>query len=505
MKPNILLITADQWRGDSLGLAGHPVVRTPAIDRLASEGVAFLRHYAGTAPCSPARAVLYTGLFQMNNRVCRNGTPLDDRFDNIARMARRAGYDPTLFGYTDVSPDPRVHDPDDPLLTTYEGILPGFTVRLKLPEHEGPYLSWLRGRGHDVADTCAAHRAVDPAEVSSAPPVYSRGETPTAFVAGEFIRWLSEQEEDRPWFAHVSFIRPHPPFIAPEPYNTLYDPASGPAFAARPSVAEERGLHPFVDWQIDRCQKAHFIAGASGMAADWSEEQRRIIRAIYWGMISEVDDQFARMRQAMEVAGAWDNTLVIFTSDHGELMGDHHLFGKGGFFDGSYHIPLVIRMPGHDGARGAKVEEFTGAVDIMATLSDILGVAPKTSADGHSLKPFLDGTGPEKWRDAAFWEFDFRDIPHQKAEEHFSLSSRQCNGSVLRSDAFKYVHFAGLPPLLFDLRSDPAETTNVAADPAYRDVRLEMAEKLLAIRAEHLDQTLALTELTESGPMSRRS
>src|SRR5690606_775984 len=95
-RPNILLITCDQWRGDSLGLAGHPVGRTPSADALARDGTAFLRHYAGTAPCSPARACLYTGLYQMTNRVCSNGTPLDDRHDNIARAARRAGYDPTL-------------------------------------------------------------------------------------------------------------------------------------------------------------------------------------------------------------------------------------------------------------------------------------------------------------------------------------------------------------------------------------------------------------------------
>ena len=133
---NILLITADQWRGAATGYAGHPLVKTPSLDALAADGVAFLNHFASTAPCSPARASLYTGLYQMNHRVCRNGSPLDDRFDNIARAARRAGYDPTLFGYTDQSPDPRTLPPGDPALTSYEGILPGFTVRVKLPEDE---------------------------------------------------------------------------------------------------------------------------------------------------------------------------------------------------------------------------------------------------------------------------------------------------------------------------------------------------------------------------------
>ncbi len=117
-----------QWRGDCLSVAGHPVVKTPNADALAAEGVLFRRHYGGAAPCSPARACLYTGLYQMNNRVCRNGTPLDARHGNIALHARSLGYDPTLFGYTDVSLDPRLLAPATPRLQSYEGVLPGFTV-----------------------------------------------------------------------------------------------------------------------------------------------------------------------------------------------------------------------------------------------------------------------------------------------------------------------------------------------------------------------------------------
>lgn len=112
-RPNVLLIACDQWRGDCLSAAGHPVVKTPNADALAAEGVLFRRHYGGAAPCSPARACLYTGLYQMNNRVCRNGSPLDARHGNIAQHARSIGYDPTLFGYTDVSLDPRLLAPRD--------------------------------------------------------------------------------------------------------------------------------------------------------------------------------------------------------------------------------------------------------------------------------------------------------------------------------------------------------------------------------------------------------
>jgi hypothetical protein len=124
---NVRLITLDQFRGDSLSCAGHPVVRTPNLDRLAAGGVRLARHYSQSAPCSPGRASLYTGLYQMNHRVVANGTPLDRRFDNIAKAARRAGYAPALFGYTDQSIDPRdARGASDERLSNYDGVLPGF-------------------------------------------------------------------------------------------------------------------------------------------------------------------------------------------------------------------------------------------------------------------------------------------------------------------------------------------------------------------------------------------
>ncbi len=134
---NFLLITLDQFRGDCLGAAGHPVVKTPHLDRLAREGVRLARHYSQAAPCGPGRASLYTGMYQTNHRVVANGTPLDARFDNVAWAARRAGYLPTLFGYTDQAVDPReTTGPGDPRLLTYEAVLAGVAAR-----------PWLRHRG----------------------------------------------------------------------------------------------------------------------------------------------------------------------------------------------------------------------------------------------------------------------------------------------------------------------------------------------------------------------
>ena len=134
-RPNLLLVTLDQWRGDHLSSAGHPTVSTPNLDRLASEGVRFTRHFAQAAPCGPSRASLLTGTYQHVHRSVANGTPLDARFTNVALEAREAGYEPVLFGHTDTTVDPRTVSVGDPRLEDYEGFLPGFRVGLELPEH----------------------------------------------------------------------------------------------------------------------------------------------------------------------------------------------------------------------------------------------------------------------------------------------------------------------------------------------------------------------------------
>jgi arylsulfatase A-like enzyme len=236
--------------------------------------------------------------------------------------------------------------------------------------------------------------------------------------------------------------------------------------------------------------------------ADLSDAEFRQIKATYFGMIAEVDAQLGRAFAAIKAAGQWNNTLVIFTSDHAELMGDHYLLGKGGYHDQSQHVPLVIRDP-LTRARGNVVEDFTEAVDLYPTLLEAMGVEPAHAGDGRSLAPFLSGDEPPGgWRDAAHWEFDFRDVAGQSAETALGLDSVSLNMAAIRTERWKYVHFAALPPLLFDLDADPDCLHNLAADPSHAAVRAEMAERLLNWRARHLDQTLALTELTPNGVAS---
>jgi arylsulfatase A-like enzyme len=489
--PNVLLITADQWRADCLGCAGHPVVQTPNIDLIATEGVRFARHYAQAAPCSPARACLYTGLYQMTNRVVFNGTPLDRRHLTIAQSFRALGYDPTLFGYTDIGVDPRTTMPLDPWLRTYEGILPGMSVRVHLPDYPGQWLSWLRSHGHDIPlnwkdlflplDESGLH--------VGKPPKFSAAETQTAYLVDEFGKWLGEQRG--PWFAHLSFLSPHPPFAVPEPYASMYSVDDGPDFV-RPASRDGSGLrHPYLAFANEAQRQS------------LGEPEERQMRATYWGMVSEVDAQIGRVREILEAAGQWDDTIFVLTSDHGEQLGDHHLWGKLGFFDQSFHVPLIIRAPG--GESGRVVTDFSESIDLFPTMLDLAGAAVPTHLDGRSLKAYVVGEEVETPRSEAHFEFDFRDFVHGHAMDVLGLDLDNCSLAVYRDASFKYVHFAGLPPVLFDLGADPFELEDVADDPSYLGIRLAYAEKLLSWRARHLDRQLTGLALTDKGVIDGRA
>lgn len=513
MKKNVLLITADQWRGDCLGAAGHPLVKTPNLDALAKESVRFQQHYSGAAPCSPARACLYTGLYQMNNRVCTNGTPLDSRHFTLAQAARRGGYNPVLFGYTDQTVDPRDVDETDPRTRTYEGVLPGFDRRIGWPDDELQWLSWLEQQGYpDALQGHEESRIHQPANGASdpptqSPPSYRAEHTQTAYLTDEFSRWLAEQKHQHDaqqpgWFAHLSFLRPHPPFCVPEPYSTQFDPADIPDFVGETSAEEVASQHPYLEYELRHLKKSNFIPGVDGFVREWGESEFKTIAALYYGMVAEVDAQLGRLFAALRKEECWDNTIIVFTSDHGEQLGDHSLLGKMGFYDQSYHIPLIIRDPSHGIAHGQSVDLFTESVDVMPTLLELIGQTVPAHLDGKSLVPMLRGETPSIWRASAHWEFDFRCVISQRAEQELHLPSQLCNLSVIRDNNYKYVHFAGMPPLLFDLVEDPAETINLAEHESYQSIRLYLAEKLLRWRAQHLDQSLALTMVGDDGAVS---
>ena len=238
---NVLFITADQWRGDCLSALGHPMVRTPNLDALAAEGVLFKRHFANAAPCGPSRASMHTGMYLQNHRSGTNGTPLDARHTNWAKEAAAIGYDPVLFGYTDTSNDPRGRDASDPLLTSYERPLPGIrpVCHLALGDPT-PWTDFLKAHGFEVPADIGfawAHRAPGPdyedGLAHPKPLLYPTEFDDTAFLVDRVMDYIGAARA--PFIAHLSLLRPHPPFVAPEPYNKMYDPAEVPEFRRRTS------------------------------------------------------------------------------------------------------------------------------------------------------------------------------------------------------------------------------------------------------------------------------
>ncbi|MBK5333711.1 MAG: sulfatase-like hydrolase/transferase [Ilumatobacteraceae bacterium] len=474
--PNILLITLDQFRADCLSCAGHPVVQTPALDDLASQGIRLTRHYSQAAPCSPGRAALYTGTYQMNNRVVANGTPLDSRLDNVAHAARRAGYTPALFGYTDQGVDPRfVDDPDDPRLSTYEGVLPGFDPVLDMSGWQLPWLQWLNSHGYDFADpiTALACENERPVELST-----------STFLTNGFLDWLDDQHE--PWFAHVSYLRPHPPYSAAGEFATMYDPASCPAPIPIPNPANR---HRLFDALL-----ASPIAAAPTDLADVARMQ-----AQYFGMISEVDAQLARIWAVLKEREEWQKTVIVVTADHAEQLGDQGLIQKAGFYESSYAVLGIVRDPLSDYV--GVIDDFTENVDIMPTLCEAMGIDVPTQCDGFPLTPFMRGERPSWWRDAAYYEWDWRDvfIAHGKHEWPWDRRLERQNLAVRRSRDRAFVHFGDGSWRCFDLAADPTWQTEVA-DP---EVVLAEAAAMLSWRSRNLDRTMT-GMLLQDGGIGRR-
>jgi arylsulfatase A-like enzyme len=507
---NVLLITADQFRGDALSALGHPNVRTPNLDRLAASGVHFVRHYAQASPCGPSRASLLTGLYMMNHRSVRNGTPLDARHATLPGELRKAGLAPTLFGYTDTSLDPRERDPADPALKTYEGVMPGFDVGLYMSEHPKAWLAYLEAQGYaipksgsrpwykpDAKGDAGADRGA-----TWAPAFYKKEHSETSFLTDAALRHLAHPAE--PWFVHVSYIKPHPPFVATAPFHDAVDPAQVSLPARAENAATEAKLHPWLAWKLANQSKNGWTEAGPLDPARISDRDLRQLRATYFGMIAEVDEQIGRLLGKLEASGELDRTLVIFTSDHGELLGDHWMLGKDGWHDGAFHIPLIVRAPETPADnRGRRVTAFTEAVDVMPTILDWLGRAAPTACDGDSLMPWLKGESPVVWRTEAAWEYDYRDIAGQIPESALLLSSDQCSLGVIRGKRFKYVHFAGLPPILYDLKKDPGELRNWANDGGYAGVLLHYAQRMLTWRMLHADRGLSRQWLGPTGPIER--
>lgn len=503
MKKNILLVTADQWRGVCLSALNHPHVKTPNFDALIADGIAFKQHYSVCVPCAPARASLLTGMYMQNHRVTRNGTPLDNRHSNIAIELSKAGYKPKLFGYTDTALDPRFNSEQDVLRHGYEGVLQGFEEGLLLPsEKPEKWLNWLNENGFDFNTFEDAFSTVsssndDNVARAGKPLPYNAEYSQTAFLTHHVIDYINQHQakDDSPWCIHLSYFRPHPPFVAPPPYHNMYDPND------LQSIKQPTGNtlnHPYLkaarsplgDWPESWIEQITTHANR-----DVYDQETRQIKATYYGLISKVDEYFGNLIQHLKNIGEYENTLIIMTSDHAELMGDHGLFGKRGFYKESYHIPLIIRDPLQKTQfRGHIEQSFSESIDIMPTILDWIDQPVPKQCDGKSLLPFIhkDQAKQEdrKWRNEVYWEYDFHDTQSPLLEQSMGLEMNDCKLNALYNENYLYVHFASLPNLFFDLKKDPEAHNNVIERPEYAGHVLEFTQRLLSWRMKNDERIL---------------
>ena len=506
---NVLLIVVDQWRGDHLGSLGAGWVKTPRLGALARRGVTFRQHFAQGAPCGPARTSLQTGKYVMNHRVVYNGVPLDARHDHMARMLRRAGYDPALVGYSTTTPDPRGLSPTDFRFRTNGDIADSWRVVAQLDEQRSRtdaarnYVGWVTARApHHAgrsADQLWQARSGSPRPDGS-PSVVEAEFSDSAWLTDSAIEYLQGRPTGEPWMLHFGLYRPHPPFAAPAPYNgsPSLEKIPAPVRAARPD--DEAGGHPYMRQVLSTQDLGSYMVGGKGQPSGLGDGELRLLRQAYAGLIEEADTQIGRVLDTLADRGELDSTLIVFTSDHGEQLGDHYMLGKMGFYDQSYHVPLIVVDPAAeaDTTRGMVFDGLTESIDVLPTILDWTGIEVPHTCDGVSLLPIVRGATKEA-RDSVHFEFAVRGgflVPDRWT---LGMDYRTCDLSVLRTDRYKYVHFQTLPPLLFDLREDPGELHDRSRDPAYASVMLELAQKMLSWRMHYAERELVNLSASPAG------
>jgi arylsulfatase A-like enzyme len=289
----------------------------------------------------------------------------------------------------------------------------------------------------------------------------------TPYMTSRAMEFMG-QAGDRPWCLHLSFIKPHWPYIAPAPYNAMYGPQH--VLPAVRSEAERADPHP-----VYREFMEHRVSRAFSR-----DEVRAEVIPVYMGLIKQIDDQLGLLFRFMEERGLMANTLVVFTSDHGDYLGDHWLGEKDLFHDASVRVPLIVSDPSPeaDKARGSVCDELVEAIDLAPTFLEAAGADWRGQAhrlEGRSLMPFLRGERPAQWRRYAVSEDDYALLP---AAARLGLEPRDARLVMIADRRWKYVHAIGFRPMLFDLEADPSELDDLGAGPAFAEERARLAAAL---------------------------
>jgi len=442
-RPNILVFVTDDQKWDTLGSYGNKVIRTPNIDRIANEGVLFKYAFVQVPQCVPSRASLLTGRYPQAHRVRWNSIPLPDDEVTIGELLNDAGYQTAAFGKLHIPPQnpqrlgfqySRTHG-------EYNRYLAEQGIKGGMHASKGPYVK-LGGK--------AAVPGTFP---------YPKEHYITNWIGDRAVEYLREvRDPDKPFFMYVSFFRPHVAWNPPEPYDTMYDPKDIPL---PPTPPED------LDGKPASIKAYRRIMGTDKM----TEDELRAIIALHYGLVTLVDDNVGKLLNALDEAGVAENTIVVYLTDNGTLLGDHELIRKGLYiYDGNSRTPLVMRWPQHLPA-GKELDALAEEIDVMPTLLAATGLDIPARVQGMNLLPVIEGRRLGK--DAAFTQIGFE--------------ANRCITSI-RTRKWRYVYYTTGEGELYDHENDPYEITNLFGNPEYKDVVYELQERLLRWRTEIQDR-----------------
>lgn len=507
-RPNFVYIITDQHRFDWLGITGHPVVKTPNIDRIAQGGTIFDRFYVANPVCMPNRAALLTGRYSSINSVRCNGIPLSKDANTFTERLMDEGYDTAALGklhlqtmtavpssdatqelsnpeleaktyyadasYTEESIENWQPDSEHDLTYPYYGFNSVDLITLHGVGGAGHYGHWLRAQRDDAKAWCAPqnqlpHDYTCPQAVRTSLPedLYH-----TRYIGRSAVAYLKDpKRQETPFFAFVSFPDPHHPFNPPGKYWDMYDPD---------------------DFEVP----PNFDADQQTRLVRWLKETQGTIREVYMGpnpvtrrevqeamaltagMITMIDDAAGDILAALTETGLADNTVVVFNSDHGELMGDHGLLFKGPVhYDPVIHVPMIWFDPRID--QVAHCQGFASTIDIAPTILATAGVAPYYGIQGNDLTPAL--RGGDTGRDAILVEDEY----------HSPLCySRPPRVRTVRTDRYRLSIVIGEDDAeLYDLQNDPFEVSNLIDDPDHLRIKADLTMKLAQLMGDAVDHS----------------
>lgn len=476
---NVLLILVDEWRHDTLSVAGHPVVRTPAIDALAARGTRFTEAYCASPLCVPSRVSMFTGQYVNRHGGCGNGHAdhIRPEQDTLIHHLHAAGYRCGQAG--------KNH-------TFQDGVFERYFCSRDEYMHWGKTHGEIRDsdravrafREHDTRDYFSklsfSSNALMGEGLIPTPEPFPAAQCPTARIAEDGIRFL-EQHQDGPFCLHLSFPDPHWPNLLCEPWFSQYDPMTLPPLEAWPMDWDG---HPF----------KHFVQSRACEYDRYSEAERRRILATYYGQCSYIDDAVGQVLIRLHQLGLDQNTLIVFAADHGNFAGRYGLIGKtGGFYDALVRIPCIIAGPGLPAGRVA-----SGAIsniDLAPTLLDLLQLPALPAAQGRSFLPLLRGE-TESHRDAIFAEVGAPKYPPPPLDRatYDAYNRARCardgwfwfveyashgRAAMIRTEGWKYAFNTNDLDELYHVAEDPLELHNRASDPTCTARRQQLRDRLM--------------------------